>query len=126
MIKTVLVVEDESPLANMYKIAFELKNIEVDIASDGASAIAKVLRFKPDLVLLDIMMPKVNGFEFLQAIRKNSSLQPQIVVNSNLEQKDDEQTATDLGANFYLRKSKYTAREIVSKVENYNETGKWQ
>lgn len=125
MIKTVLVVEDELNLANMYKIAFELENFEVEVAIDGVSAIAKMLQFAPDLVLLDIMMPNVNGFEFLQAIRKNSALQPKILINSNLDQLDDKETALSLGADSYLCKSNYTAREVVDIVKNYNKSKKW-
>jgi len=115
--KKVLIIEDEEALSNMYRIAFELDGFEVAIAENGLDALVKMTKFAPSLILLDIMMPKFNGFEFLLKLKElNKKKSFKIIVNSNLEQRNAERKATALGADFYLRKSCYTAVEIVKKI----------
>lgn len=120
MSKKVLLVEDNIDLCDIYKLAFEDKDYEVALANNGMSAISLMETFKPDVVLLDIMMPYVSGYDFLKQVRSqdkdNAAL---IVVNSNLVQEEDVKKAKDLGADEYLKKSEYTPREVVNKVDDF-------
>lgn len=115
--KKILIVEDNEDLVNMFKIAFEEKGYTVEFSLNGIDGIAKAAEFKPDVVLLDIMMPQMNGFDFLKALKNNTSLKTKVVVNSNLEQEKDAEKAKELGADLYLKKSEYTPFQVVEEVE---------
>ena len=78
--------------------------------------ITKAAEWKPDVILLDIMMPQMDGYEVLNALKNNTSLAVKVVVNSNLEQEKDAQKALEMGADLYLKKSEYTPFEAVEKV----------
>lgn len=113
-----LIVEDNKDLNDMFQIAFDEDLYEIASALNGIEGISKAVEYKPDLILLDIMMPQMDGYEFLKAIRNNTSLKPIIVINSNLEQKKDMERATTMGANYYLNKSDYTPFELVAKIQS--------
>lgn len=112
----ILIIEDNTDLNNMFKTAFESKGFEVAVSINGIEGITKAAEFKPDVILLDLMMPQMDGYEFLEALAKNTSLNPIVVVNSNLEQEKDAQRAIGLGAKYYLRKSEYTPFAVVDKI----------
>ncbi len=112
----VLIVEDNEDLNNMFQTAFAAKGYEVEISLNGMDGITKAAEFKPDVILLDIMMPQMNGYEVLQALKNNTNLPTKVVINSNLEQEGDEQKALDMGADLYLKKSEHTPFEAVEKV----------
>lgn len=116
--KKILVVEDDEDLNLMYKIAFKKRGFQVETALNGIEGITAAVTFQPDLILLDIMMPQMNGYEVIEAMRKNSSMDTIIVINSNLEQEKDLEKALSIGANYYLRKSQYTAFQVVDMVAN--------
>ena len=101
----------------MFKTAFEEKGYDVEISLNGMDGITKAPEFDPDVILLDIMMPQMDGYEVLQALKNNSSLKAKVVINSNLEQDKDADKALKLGADLYLKKSEYTPFEAVEKVE---------
>lgn len=124
-IKKVLIVEDNQSLLKMYKIAFSESGFELAAASNGSAGLKKALEFQPDAILLDIMMPEMDGYEFINLIKGMEEVNPQIMVNSNLEQRKDQQKAFDQGAHCYVRKSEYTAFDIVHIMEEFNETGEW-
>jgi DNA-binding response OmpR family regulator len=113
----VLIVEDNEDLNDMFKTAFEAKGHEVEVSLNGMDGITKAAKFKPDVILLDIMMPQMNGYEVLSALKNNSSLSAKVVINSNLEQEKDAAKAMSMGADLYLKKSEYTPFEAVEKVE---------
>lgn len=113
----ILIIEDNRDLNDMFQIAFDEDEFEIRSAHNGIDGISKVVEFKPHLILLDIMMPQMDGYEVLQAITQNSSLDPIIVINSNLEQQKDADKALDMGADYYIKKSEYTPFELVQKVE---------
>lgn len=113
----ILIIEDNEDLNNMFKIAFEAKDYEVETSLNGIDGISKAAIFKPDLVLLDIMMPQMNGYDFLKALKENTSLKTIVVVNSNLEQEKDAEKAKTLGADFYIKKSENTPFETVEQID---------
>lgn len=114
--KKILIIEDNKDLEDLFKTAFEQRGFEVALSANGLEGITQAAKKKPDLILLDIMMPQMDGYEFLRALRENTKLKTTVVVNSNLEQEKDQQKALALGASFYFQKSKYTPFEIVEKV----------
>jgi CheY-like chemotaxis protein len=114
--KKVLIIEDNADLAEMFKTAFEAKNFEAAMSLNGIDGITKAAEWKPDVILLDIMMPQMDGYEVLNALKNNTSLASKVVVSSNLEQEKDKQKAMTLGADLYLKKSEHTPFEVVEKV----------
>lgn len=112
----ILIIEDNKDLNDMFRIAFEKKGFEVQISLNGIEGITQAVDYNPDLILLDIMMPQMDGFEVLTAIKNNTTLDAVVVVNSNLEQDKDAEKALQLGADFYLRKSEYTPFAVVEEV----------
>lgn len=112
----VLIIEDNEDLSEMFKTAFEAKNYDAAISLNGMDGITKAAEWKPDVILLDIMMPQMNGYEVLSALKNNTSLPTKVVVSSNLEQEKDAQKAMEMGADLYLKKSEFTPFEMVKKV----------
>ncbi|MFH0834677.1 MAG: response regulator [Patescibacteria group bacterium] len=112
----VLIIEDNADLCEMFKTAFEAKGYDAQISLNGMDGITRAAEWKPDVILLDIMMPQMNGYEVLGALKNNTSLPTKVVISSNLEQENDEKKALDLGADLYLKKSEHTPFETVDKV----------
>lgn len=118
--KKVMVVEDDEHIAKVYAIKLGKEGIDVSIASDGEEAIIKIATEKPDLIILDLMLPKVDGFGVLEEIKKSPELgMIPVVVVSNLWEEKDQYRALALGANEYLVKVDYPIQEIVDKVKGY-------
>ena len=114
----VLIVEDESLIARMYKKALDFEGFEVVIADGGADGIKKAETFKPDLILLDIMMPEPNGIEVLEKIKSNENLKNIIVVVlTNLSGENDAQLALKKGADEYWVKSEIDVKKLPEKIE---------
>jgi two-component system phosphate regulon response regulator PhoB/two-component system alkaline phosphatase synthesis response regulator PhoP len=114
----ILVVEDDRFLVSAYRAKLEKSGYTVQIASDGDEALAVLKTFVPDVMLLDLVMPKRDGFSTLEEIKKDPSLsQIPIIVTSNLGQKEDIDKAMGLGANDYIIKSDLSIEELVSKVQ---------
>lgn len=112
----ILIIEDNPDLEAMFGIAFGL-DFEVQTSEDGIRGIAKAGEFKPDLILLDLMMPQMDGYEVLQALKNNSALESVIVINSNLTSQRDIDKAMDMGADYFFKKSDHTPFQIVDKVK---------
>ncbi len=117
----ILIVEDEKILAEMYKDRFEKEGIQVDLTFSSEQALEYLNNKKPDLILLDILLPKANGISFLEKIKqfKNKTKDIPIIVFSNY---DDPKTRNDaflLGAKSYLIKTQYTPKELVEEVKKY-------
>ena len=112
----VLIIEDNKDLNDMFRIAFEAKDYDVEVSLNGMDGITKAAEWRPDVILLDIMMPQMNGYEVLQALKNNTSLATKVIIISNLEQEKDAKKAIDMGADLYLKKSEHTPFEAVDKV----------
>ena len=111
------IVEDDIQLLDMYSRKFELEGFDVTIAEDGEKAIDFLRVFVPDVAILDIMMPKVDGLEVLRFIKNKPELEN--VITIMLTNKSDQTTAEQiygLGATEYLVKAEFTPLEVVNKV----------
>lgn len=117
-VKKILVIDDVSDLLDMYKMMFTMKGYEVETAIDGLDGIAKAWKFKPDLILLDIMMPNMDGYEMMKVFNDNTSLKSVVVVNSNIEWADVAEKIYKSWADYYLRKSDFTPSQMVYMIEH--------
>lgn len=117
----ILIVEDEEILSKVLKEKFERAGFKVSTAMDGEVAITEAKRFQPDVILLDLILPKKNGFEVLQELRSGSELKisPIIIVLSNLGQDEDIKKALQLGAEDYIVKTQHPVNEVIEKVKDY-------
>ncbi len=115
----VLIAEDDKFLLSAYKLKFEKDGDKIEVAMDGEEALAKIKEFKPDVVLLDLMMPKVDGFEVLEKLKAEGIEGVPIIVASNLSQAEDEERAKKLGAVDYVVKSDIALDDLVAKVKSY-------
>ncbi len=115
--RPILIVEDNDDIREMYSITFRSKWYTVYEAPDGLSGIARAVEVNPAIIILDIMMPHMDGFEVLHTLKYNTSIRPVVIVNSNLEGVDEEKKVKDLGADFFLRKSQFTPLEVVAFIE---------
>lgn len=113
----VLVVEDDKFLGNAYRLKFEKEGFEVVITTDGQEAIDQMKKKMPDVVLLDLVMPVMDGFATLEAIRvTNGWKSVPVIVASNLGQKEDLDKAMAMGANDFVVKTNVSLDEIIAKV----------
>jgi CheY-like chemotaxis protein len=115
----ILIIEDDALLSRMYLTIFTSSNYEVEVATDGEEGLEKARAKKPTLILLDIMMPKLNGMEVLRKLKADPELQHiPVVVLTNLAGNNDIQSALQLGAVRYIIKSENKPREVEEIVRN--------
>ena len=120
MAKKILLVEDEKILAEMYKDKFAREGFEVFLAFDSKEGLEMAKKEKPDLIVLDILLPKENGITFLEWLRKTPEISSLAVVAfSNYDDPETKKQALQLGVKNYLIKTNYTPKEIVKKIKNY-------
>ena len=113
----ILIIDDDPFLSEIYSLKFKLSGFDVFTAANGEKALEAVKETIPDIILLDLVMPKMDGFETLAALRKISDLdKTPIIVFSNLGQKEDVDRGYQLGANDYIIKTRFTPSEVVEKV----------
>lgn len=118
--KKVIVVEDDDHISKVYEIKLAKENIASMVARDGEEAVTMITVEKPDLIILDLMIPKKDGFGVLEEIKKNPETAGiPVIILSNLGQKSDQERALALGANEYLVKVDYPIQDIVNKVKGY-------
>jgi DNA-binding response OmpR family regulator len=117
--KKVLIVEDDITMREIVVHKLSTSGFEVVQASDGNEAIEVWKREKPDLVLLDLMLPQMDGFQILETIRKDKAADDKasVIVLSNLFSKEDISRAKLLGADDFMVKAYYTTEEIMTKVK---------
>ena len=116
----ILLAEDDKFISRAYKDGLERAGFDLVLASDGEEAVAKIKSEKPDLVLLDIIMPLKNGFEVLEEIKKDPAVKDiPVIVLSNLGQDSDITKGHSLGAVDYLVKANFTMAEVVEKIKKY-------
>lgn len=118
--KKVLLVEDDETLSDSYTQRFTAEGLEVKRVPNGEEALSAALSFKPDLILLDIMMPKVSGFDVLDILRNTpETVNIRVIVLSALSQQEDMEKAKSLGADDYLVKSQVVLADIVDRVKQH-------
>lgn len=119
MAKTILIIEDDKFLRELITQKLIKEGYETSEAIDGEEGIKKVKEGKPDLVLLDLILPGIDGFEVLSKKREDPALvQIPVIILSNLGQKEDVERGLKLGAIDYLIKAHFTPGEIIEKVKN--------
>jgi DNA-binding response OmpR family regulator len=118
MASKIMIVEDDPTLRDIYTTRFMAESYDVVSASDGEAALSTAVKEKPDLILLDIMMPKISGFDVLDILRATPETKDtKIIVMSALSQTADIEKGKNLGASAYLVKSQVTLTEVVDKVK---------
>jgi len=116
----ILLVEDDEELASVYMARFEAEGFATARASNGEQALAKVLETKPDLILLDIMMPRVSGFDVLDILRNTPQTQhSKVIMMSALSSDKDVQKAKALGVDDYIIKSQVAMADVVHIVRKH-------
>ncbi len=115
----ILLVEDDTFLVEMYTTKFELEGFDVVTAEDGARGLELAKKENPDIILLDILMPKMDGFEVLDALKKDATTAKiPVVLLTNLGQKDDVKKGFEKGAVGYLIKAHFMPSEVVDKIKS--------
>jgi len=114
----ILLVEDDTFLVEMYTTKFELEGFEVVAAEDGKKGLEMVTKENPDIILLDILMPKMDGFAVLEALKKDkATANIPVILLTNLGQKDDVKRGFEMGADGYLIKAHFMPSEVVEKIK---------
>lgn len=118
--KKILLVEDDVALAGVYKSRLELEGFDVSHVANGELALASVIEYKPDLVVLDAMMPKINGFDVLDILRNTpETTNIHVVMLTALSQPSDKDRAKELGADDYLVKSQVVISDVVERIKHH-------
>lgn len=120
MTKNILFIEDESTLQKTVSAALEQEGIGVISALDGEIGLRLAREKNPDLILLDLILPKMDGFEVLKALKSDPAYSHiPVIVLTNLESNDDIERALSLGARSYLIKANYALPQIVEKIKTF-------
>jgi len=116
--KKIQLVEDDFSLRDVYSASFQAEGYTVVTASDGEEALAVAMRERPDLIVLDVMMPKISGFDVLDILRSTPETKnTKVIMMTALSQDTDRQRGEALGVDKYLVKSQVTLPEVVKAVK---------
>ena len=118
MKKKILIVEDEEIVLGLLQKKLSQEGYETSVARDGEEGLKKMREIKPDLILLDIVMPKMGGFEVMEEMQKDSGLKKiPVIVVSNSGQPVEIDKARELGAKDWLIKTEFDPQEVIDKVK---------
>lgn len=118
--KTILLIEDDYYISDLYKRTLEKEGYSVVIANDGEEGKNAMGTSTPDLVILDIMLPKINGMELLQTFKEDPKTKSiPVLIMSNLAQDEIIKEASDLGAAGFIIKAQNTPSQIVEQIKTY-------
>ena len=116
--KKILLVEDEMALAAVYRSRLELEGFDVREVHNGEDALSATVEYRPDLILLDAMMPKISGFDVLDILRNTpETANVRIIMLTALSQPKDKERAESLGVDDYLVKSQVVISDVVSRIK---------
>ena len=116
--KKILLVEDDEALSGVYKSRLEIEGFETRDVNNGEEALSVALEFKPDLILLDAMMPKVSGFDVLDILRNTpETTNVRIIMLTALSQPKDKERAESLGVDDYMVKSQVVIGDVIERVK---------
>ena len=116
----ILIVEDDVSLAKMYGTKFASEGFEVIMAHDGETGLTMAASKHPSVILLDMMLPKYSGLEFLEQLQQHSQMQSTpIIALTNLTETQEKERAFKLGVKDYLAKAMFTPEEVVNKVKHH-------
>lgn len=115
---TILIVEDDVFLADLYKTKFNLEGFNVLTGYDGEKGLDLAKKNNPDIILLDLVLPKIGGFAVLEKLKEDSKLQDiPVILLTNLSQKADVDRGLAMGAKDYLIKAHFMPSEVVAKIK---------
>lgn len=118
--KKILLVEDDAALAAVYQSRLELEGFEIKHVANGEEALSAAVEFKPDLIVLDVMMPKINGFDVLDILRNTpETTNVHVIMLTALSQPKDKERAEELGADDYLVKSQVVISDVVDRIKHH-------
>lgn len=116
----ILLVEDDVALATVYKARLESEGFSVYHCDNGEKALSSAVEFKPDLILLDVMMPKISGFDVLDILRNTpETVNTKVVILTALSQPKDMKKARSLGADDYLVKSQVVIADVIDRIKHH-------
>jgi DNA-binding response OmpR family regulator len=116
--KLILLVEDDENLAKVYLMRFKAEGFEIKRVNNGEDALAAATQYHPDLILLDVMMPRVNGFDVLDILRNTpETANMKVIMLTALGQESDRKKAESLGVDDYLVKSEVVLNDIVLDIK---------
>ena len=114
----IAIIEDDAVISQMYRMKFEADGFEVELANNGKRGVAMVESFSPDLILMDLQMPEMNGAEALAVIRKHEwGKEIPVIILTNLGQEESPKEIHDLGIHSYIVKAELTPRQVVQHVK---------
>lgn len=116
--KKILILEDEKPMAQALELKLQHAGFDTKIACNGEEGLDCILKDNYDLILCDLVVPKIDGFGVLQTL-KDKGVSTPVIVLSNLSQEEDEKKAKELGAKEFFIKSNTPLMTIVEKIENF-------
>ena len=118
--KKILFVEDDDALAGVYLVRLQAEGFDVRRVSNGEEALAAALEYKPDLILLDVMMPKVSGFDVLDILRNTpETANLKVIMLTALSQDTDRKRAQSLGVDDYLVKSQVVITDVIARIKHH-------
>jgi DNA-binding response OmpR family regulator len=119
-LRRILLVEDDDALASVYLTRLQAEGFDVKRVTNGEDALVTVLSYRPDLVLLDVMMPKLNGFEVLDILRNTPEVgNVKVIMLTALSQDADKQRAEALGVDDYLVKSQVVIADVIDHIKQH-------
>lgn len=118
--KKILLVEDDASLAAVYRARLELEGFDIKEVHNGENALSAAVSYRPDLILLDVMMPKISGFDVLDILRNTpDTTNVRVIMLTALSQPKDKERAEKLGADDYLVKSQVVISDVVERVRHH-------
>lgn len=118
--KKILLVEDDAALAAVYRARLELEGFDIREVNNGEEALSATLEYKPDLILLDAMMPKISGFDVLDILRNTpETANVRIIMLTALSQPKNKERAEGLGVDDYLVKSQVVIGDVVTRIKHH-------
>lgn len=118
--KKILLVEDDAALANVYKTRLEVEGFDVRHVNNGEDALSNAVEYRPDLIVLDVMMPKIDGFDVLDILRTTpETMSMRVIMLTALSQAKDKERAEKLGADDYLVKSQVVISDVIGRIKHH-------
>lgn len=116
----ILLVEDDEALAQMYTMRLDAEGFETKHVANGEDALSAAVKYRPDLVLLDAMMPKISGFDVLDILRNTpETANMRIIMLTALSQPKDKERAENLGVDDYLVKSQVVIADVIDRIRHH-------
>lgn len=117
MTMKILIIDDDEFLLDIYSTKFKEGGFDVEVAKSGKEAVLKATEFNPDIVLIDMVMPNMDGFETIKLLKEKIGDSAKIIATSNLDQKENIDKALSLGASDYIIKAEFTPSQVLEQVK---------